>query len=92
MAGSFGESVTLRLVVVFRDPGGGGELVVERLSVAHAASQELWPRWHRRLWISGLGEQAPQLRMVPTQLVASAVAVLADPVPEANDLVHELVM
>ena len=66
-------------------------MVVERLPVADAASQELWPLRHLRQRISGFGQETPELGMVPAELMVRAVTVPADTVPQADNLLHELV-
>jgi hypothetical protein len=80
----------VRRVVLLRRPGSGGQLVVERLPVADAASQELWPLRHFRQGISGFGQETPELGMVPAELMVRAVTVPTDTVPQADYLLHEL--
>ena len=46
--------------------------------LAQAAAQELRPDGTRGQRIGGLGEQPPELRMVPAERVAAAVAMLTD--------------
>jgi hypothetical protein len=54
------------------------ELSVEGLPITHTTAQELRPRWHGDMGIKFFWEQAPQLRMVPTELMGGAVAMRAD--------------
>ena len=54
------------------------QLLVEGLAVADAASQELWPVRHRWLRIRRLGQESPQFRVVPAEIVARTVAVLSN--------------
>jgi len=55
-----------------------GRLLVERLPVGHAAAQELRPLGHGDRGRRRLGQQRPQLRLVPAQRVAAGLAVLPD--------------
>ena len=57
-------------------------LDLERFAVLHAAADELRPVGHRRQRIGFFRQQAPEGRVVPAQLVAVAVAVLADPIAQ----------
>src|SRR5678815_664778 len=63
-----------------------GDVTVERLPVADAASEELRPFRHGGKGIRALGEQPPELRVVPAELVAGGVAVLPDAGPQALHL------
>jgi hypothetical protein len=65
-------------------------LNVERLSVSHASPHELGPVGDDREWILLLGKKAPQLRMVPAELVKRAVSVDADAAAKLFDLGYEL--
>jgi hypothetical protein len=60
------------------DPRDVRELLVEGLAVADAAAHELRPVRNLRLRIGAFGQQAPQLRVMPAQLVAAVVTMLAD--------------
>jgi hypothetical protein len=62
----------------FRNAWDMRELRVKGLTIPHTAAQELRPRWYGELWIELFWQQAPQVRMVPTQLMFSAVAMRAD--------------
>ncbi len=53
-------------------------LSLKRFAVLHAAAQELGPGRHRDLRIDAFRQHAPQLRMVPAEIVPRAVAMLAD--------------
>ena len=55
-------------------------------SRADTASQELRPLWHGRNRIGPLGEESPERRMVPTQLLSGRVAVGADSLAQTSDL------
>ena len=85
---SLAEPSRLVLAVFSR---GSGKLGVERLPVADAATEELWPLRNYRDGIGLFRQQAPELRMVPAQLVLGAVAMLADTLAKAANLGHELV-
>ena len=63
-----------------------GPLAFEQLAVLHAAAQELGPRRHGDLRIDAFRQQAPQLRMVPAEIVARTVAMLADALAQALHL------
>jgi hypothetical protein len=67
-------------------------LYVEGLPVPHASTHELGPVRHHREGILLLGEKAPQLRVVPAELVKGAVPVYADPAAELPDFGHQLLM
>src|SRR5688572_21697740 len=54
-----------------------GKLAIERLPIANAAAQELRPGRHGGLRITALGQQTPELGMVPAELVPSAVTMRA---------------
>ena len=54
------------------------ELLIQRRAVLDATSHELWPVGYHRLVLDVLGEQRPQVRMMPAQLMARAVAVCSD--------------
>src|SRR5437762_2590739 len=58
--------------------GGVRQFLVEAASKRDAAAQELRPRRHGDLGGERFGQQLPQLRMKPAQVVARAVAVLAN--------------
>src|SRR5690606_34642349 len=55
-----------------------GELPVQGLPVADAAAEKLRPIRHRDVPRDRLRQQAPELRMVPAEIVPAAVAVGAD--------------
>jgi hypothetical protein len=65
-------------------------LYVEGLPVSHASTDELGPVRHDRDGILLLGEKAPQLRMMPTELVKGAVPVCADTAAELSHLGYQL--
>lgn len=62
------------------------QLGVERLAVPHAATQEVGPVRNRRKGIGGCRQQAPEFRVMPTELLAGAVAVLPDSFAQSPDL------
>src|SRR5262245_37380569 len=65
-------------------------LAVERPAVADAAGQELRPRRDLRLWIGLLGQEPPQGRMMPAQVLARAVAVRANALAQPACFLDEL--
>lgn len=67
------------------------EVGLEGLAIADAASQELWPLRHAWERISGFGQETPELWMMPAEVMASAVPVLADSLPQTPHLKDELV-
>src|SRR5262249_10132856 len=71
-------------------PRGIPRLLIERLPVSDTPLQELRPVRHGGQRVRCLREQPPQGRVVPTQFVDRAVAVLADALPQALDLGDEL--
>ena len=48
----------------------GRKLLVERLAVFQTPSQELRPRRHHWKRVALLGQESPQLRMMPTELMS----------------------
>src|SRR4030095_8728969 len=70
--------------------GAAGRLPVERLAIPEATPEELRPLRNRGKRIGALGQQPPQLRMVPAQLVAGGVPVLPDACTQALHLGNEL--
>ena len=79
-----GLTVFGRLVVPFR-PRRGRQLPVERLAIANAAAQKLRPLGHHRQRIGSLGQERPELRMMPAQLMRRAVAMRANAFAQALD-------
>ncbi len=67
-----------RSLVFFDNAWCMRELSVEGLPITHTTAQELRSRWHGDMGIEFFWEQAPQLRMVPTELMGGAVAMRAD--------------
>ena len=65
-------------------------LLIERLPIAYAAAEEVRPAWHDRKRIRSFRQQRPQRRMVPAELMAGAVTVLANTLPESLHLGDEL--
>ena len=66
-------------------------MAVERLAIPEASAQELRPVRDSGNRIGLFGQQAPQRRMVPAQLLSGAVAVLADSGAQPLDLCDERV-
>ena len=67
------------------------QLLVERLPVLDAARQEFRPGRHRRHRVRLLGQQAPELGVMPAEVVAGRIAVLADAGAEFLHLRDQLV-
>jgi hypothetical protein len=70
-------------------PRGLRRLLIQRLAVLHAASQELRPCRYNRDRIGALRKQSPKRRMVPTEFVKTAVAMLTNAVPQLLYLTQE---
>jgi hypothetical protein len=68
-------------VVLVPRPKRSGKLVIERLAIADAAPQELRPLGHVGDGVGGLGQETPELGVVPAEFVAGAVTMPADPTP-----------
>ena len=66
-------------------------MAVERLPVTYAALQECGPGGDVRDRIGPFGEEAPQRGMVPAEVLAGAVAMLADALAEPAHFGDELV-
>jgi len=66
------------MIEFLRDAGCIRTLRVERLSIAQTTAQKLRPRRHGDLRLDLFREKTPELRMVPTQFVPRAVAMLPD--------------
>jgi len=67
-----------------------GQLLIQGLPIPDAASEELGPFGHHGDRIRLLGQQAPERRLVPTQLVSAAVPMPADALPQGPDFLDEL--
>jgi hypothetical protein len=65
-------------------------LLVERLPVPHASSDEFRPLRDGREWVLLLGEKAPKLGVMPADLMPGAVSVGANATAELLDLPDEL--
>jgi hypothetical protein len=65
-------------------------LLVERLTVPHAPTDELWPVRYDGERILLLGKKAPQRGVMPAELMARAVSMGANTTAELPDLVAEL--
>ena len=69
--------------------GRPSKLPVQRTAVGDATTHELRPRWDGDLRIDALGEQVPQLRVMPAQFMARTVAMRADALAEPPYLREE---
>src|SRR5262245_2097834 len=65
-------------------------LLIQRLSVAYAAPEKLRPCRHCWLGVLFLGKQSPEIRVMPAQLVARAVTMRTNPLPQLLDFRDEL--
>jgi hypothetical protein len=74
------------VVVVDVGDGGVGEFAVECVAVGDAAAEEFGPWWYGDVGVGRFGEEFPELRVVPAEVVGGAVAVGADGGAEASDL------
>src|SRR5262249_27926576 len=63
-----------------------GELPLQRFAVLEAAAQKLRPGGNRDRRIDPLGQETPELRMMPAQIVPARVAMLANALSQAPDL------
>lgn len=61
---------------------GCGQLVVEGLTIANTTAQKLRPVRNNRDWIVLLGQQTPERRVMPAQLVTRAVAMFPNALPQ----------
>lgn len=74
-----------------RGAWGVGRLLIQRLTVAKAASEELRPVGDRRDGVGVLGEEFPEIGMVPAEVVAGGVAMFADAGAQAANFREEFV-
>ena len=65
--------------------------LVQGMTVLHAAAHEIGPVGDRGDRVGLVGQQAPERRMVPAEVLTRAVAVAPDPVAEFPDLGGQLV-
>jgi hypothetical protein len=65
-------------------------LLVERLAIANTPSHELRPRWHGDAGWHRLGQQSPQARLVPAELMTAGIPMLANACPETPDFCEQL--
>jgi hypothetical protein len=70
-------------------PRSRWELLIKRLAVPETALHEHRPLGHVRLRIGGVGEEPPELRMMPAEIVAGAVPVPPDALSQTQDLLDE---
>lgn len=67
------------------------KLGIERLAIAETTAKELGPFRDGEAGIDFFGEEIPKLRMMPAEVMAGAVTVLADACAEFFDFGDELV-
>src|SRR5262245_9113346 len=67
-----------------------GRLLVEGFPILHTPFHELGPLRYDRDRIDLLGQKTPQRRMVPTQFMQRAIAVLSNAPPQLLDLRDQL--
>src|SRR6266508_1292857 len=67
------------------------QLALQRFAIAQAAAQKFWPGRDGHFGRDPLGQQAPEIGMVPAQVVTGAVAVRADARSETLHLRDQLV-
>lgn len=80
------------LLPIFPVMGRGfRRLSFQGFPVLHAAPEEFRPGWHGNLRLDPLGQQAPELRMVPAKVMAATIPVLPDTGPEALHLGDQFV-
>ena len=72
------------------DTGSGGKLLIERLAIADAPPQELWPFRHLRDRIGDLGQEPPELGVVPAEFVTGAVSVPPDSFAQMHHFVNQV--
>src|SRR6187549_3690111 len=65
-------------------------LPVQGLSISHASSDEFRPFRNHRYGIGFFRQQAPEQRMMPTEFVASTVAMLTNTLTEPFDFLNQL--
>jgi hypothetical protein len=68
-----------------------GQLSIERLAIANAPTQELRPIRDGNSAGKRLRQQSPKLRVMPTQIVSSAIAVRTNTRTQPQNLSDELV-
>lgn len=68
----------------------GRKLLIERLTISQTAAQELRPRGDRWQRILVVRQQTPERWMVPAELMASAIAVTANTLPQLAHLSDKL--
>jgi hypothetical protein len=67
-----------------------GRLLVQRLPIPYAASQELRPVRNHREGIGFLRQQSPERRMMPAEGMPAAVAMFSNSLPQLFRLSDEL--
>jgi hypothetical protein len=65
------------------------QLALERFPIRDTAPQKTRPRRHRDFRLELLGKQAPELGMVPAQVVATAVTMSADSCSQTPHLSYQ---
>ena len=79
---------SLRVLAI--DPWGVGSLGVQRLPIGHTSAQETGPLGHLDRRLQPLGQEGPEIGVVPAEVVPRRVAVIPDPCPEPADLLPQL--
>jgi hypothetical protein len=81
----------LVLLEFFLGPRGVRELSIQWLTVLQTSPQELWPRGNRWKRIALLGKKAPEVRVMPAELLPWTVAMLANARTEPLDFRYECI-
>jgi hypothetical protein len=76
----------LSITVLLRDPWCVWQFAIQRFSIFETTSQELRPGRNQDVLSYGLGQQVPQLGMMPAQFVAAAVAMRPNAGSQPPDL------
>jgi hypothetical protein len=69
---------------------GVRQLTIQGLSVFDTSPQEFWPRRDSDFRGHVLWQQSPKLRMMPAEIMTTAVAVMSDSSAQSLDLVDQL--
>jgi len=80
-----------RILAGLRIPNRGvRQLTLERLAVPHAPAQELRPGRHRDFRHRALGQQSPELWVMPAQRMSTIIAMRANASAQPLDFANEL--
>jgi hypothetical protein len=79
----------LSAVVFLVDPRSQRKLLIQRLAIAETSSKELRPGGYVGYRVGGLRQETPQMRVMPAEIVPSAVPVPTDSVAEPDHLRDE---